>query len=59
MSDRDHPTMAEGGRKKGESKAERRLTERVTLLQDVQCTTACNKNHLVCLMSQSWDNIYD
>ena len=30
MSDRDHPTMAEGGRKKGESKAGRRLTERVT-----------------------------
>ena len=28
MSDRDHPTMAEGGRKKGESKARRRLTER-------------------------------
>ena len=28
MSDRDRPTMAEGGRKKGESKAGRRLTER-------------------------------
>ena len=28
MSDRDHPTMAEGGRKKGESKAGRRRTER-------------------------------
>ena len=27
VSDRDHPTMAEGGKKKGESKAGRRLTE--------------------------------
>ena len=31
VSDRDHPTMAEGGRKKGESKAVRRLTERESL----------------------------
>jgi hypothetical protein len=30
VSDRDHPTMAEGGRRKGESKAAgRRLTARV------------------------------
>ena len=34
MSDRDHPTMAEGGRKKGESKAGRRRTERERVTLD-------------------------
>lgn len=31
MSNRDHPTMAEGGRKKGKSKTGRRLTQRESL----------------------------
>ena len=38
VSDRDHPTMAEGGRKKGESKAGRRLTERQSLTFDTHYT---------------------
>ena len=40
MSDRDHPTMAEGGRKNGESKLKLACTEHATVAEKDTATAA-------------------